>query len=146
MRQAPLARVQARLHALALCELLLPRSRAFRAVLAQHFPAFLERAIGFRAARPLPGPADVALQLRERALEATERWAEDYGAHYQQVQRLALTLCKALTRRLRIRMRACQRPACSCSTVSESGHEACACGDYNEHTLEPARTISCAAK
>ena len=78
--------MQARLHALALCELLLPRSRAFRATLAQHFPAFLERTIGFRAARPLPGPADVAQQLRERALEATERWAEDYGAHYQQVR------------------------------------------------------------
>ena len=78
--------IQTRLHALALCELLLPRSRAFRAALAQQFPAFLERTIGFRATRPLPGPSDVAAQLRERALEATERWAEDHGAHYQQAR------------------------------------------------------------
>ncbi|KAK9837243.1 hypothetical protein WJX81_001335 [Elliptochloris bilobata] len=77
---------QARLHALALCELLLPRSRAFRAALAQHFPAFLERTIGFRATRPLPGPPDVAAQLRERALEATERWADDHGTIYQQIR------------------------------------------------------------
>lgn len=78
---------QVRLHALALCELLLPRSRAFRGCLASHFPTFLERTVGFRAARPLPGPPDVAAQLRERALEAVERWAEDHGAHYQQVCR-----------------------------------------------------------
>jgi len=77
---------QARLHALALCEALLPRSRAFRGRLAEHFPLFLERAVGFRAARPLPAPADVAAQLRERALAATERWAEDHGAHYQQAR------------------------------------------------------------
>ena len=41
--------------------------------------------VGYRADAPLPGPADVAGALRQRALEALEGWNEQFGAMYHQV-------------------------------------------------------------
>lgn len=75
---------QTRLHALEVCDLLFSRSRAFRTAAAVQFPALLEASVGFRPARPLPGPSHLATQLRERALDAVERWNDNYGVFYQQ--------------------------------------------------------------
>ncbi len=61
------------------------RSRAFRMLMAQRFSRFLELAVGHRAENPLPGPADVAIQLRELALETIEIWTERFGSLYRQV-------------------------------------------------------------
>ncbi|EIE18629.1 hypothetical protein COCSUDRAFT_45128 [Coccomyxa subellipsoidea C-169] len=77
---------QTRLHALEVCNLLFARSRAFRTAAAAQFPALLEASIGFRPARPLPGPTHLATQLRERALDAVERWNDNYGVFYQQAR------------------------------------------------------------
>ncbi len=40
--------------------------------------------MGFRPGRPLPGPPELATRLREKALDAVERWNDNYGAFYQQ--------------------------------------------------------------
>lgn len=76
---------QVRLHAVEVCDHLFTRSRAFRTAAAAQFPALLEASVGFRPARPLPGPPQLAAQLRERALDAVERWNDKYGVFYQQV-------------------------------------------------------------
>ena len=70
---------------MAVCDALFSRSRAFRGHIAAQFPAFLELAVGHRAARPLPGPPRLSTQLRERALDAVEGWNERHGVFYQQV-------------------------------------------------------------
>ena len=77
--------MQTRLHAVAVCDELFTRSRAFRGHVAAQFPAFLELAVGHKAARPLPGPPRLSTQLRERALDAVEGWSERHGVFYQQV-------------------------------------------------------------
>jgi hypothetical protein len=77
---------QVRLHAVAVCDALFARSRAFRGHVAAQFPAFLELAVGHRPARPLPGPARLSTQLRERALDAIEAWNEAHGVFYQQAR------------------------------------------------------------
>ena len=61
------------------------RSKHFRTLVAQDFPEFLELTTGFKQAKPLPGPTEAAVQLRERALEAIERWTEKFGSIYPQV-------------------------------------------------------------
>jgi len=75
---------QVRLHAVEVCDHLFTRSRAFRTAAVAQFPALLEASVGFRPARPLPGPPQLATQLRERALDAVERWNDKYGVFYQQ--------------------------------------------------------------
>lgn len=84
--KVPKSAAQTRLHALEVCDLLFARSRAFRTAAAAQFPALLEASVGFRPARPLPGPPHLATQLRERALDAVERWNNNYGVFYQQAR------------------------------------------------------------
>ncbi|KAK9825982.1 hypothetical protein WJX74_003112 [Apatococcus lobatus] len=77
---------QVRLHTVALDHELFMRSRAFRRLMAQRFSRFLELAVGHRTENPLPGPQDVAVQLRELALETIEIWTERFGLLHRQVQ------------------------------------------------------------
>lgn len=91
--------MQTRLHALAVADTLFARSRAFRGHLAAQFPMFLELAIGFRPARPLPGPPRLSTKLREAALDAVERWHDAHGASHQQVSFLSLGSCQGRTAR-----------------------------------------------
>lgn len=67
-----------------ICDELFKRSRAFRSLMAANFLGFLEAAVGFRADRPLPGPPNLATQLRDKALEVCEGWNEKFGVFYQQ--------------------------------------------------------------
>lgn len=53
--------------------------------MAQRFSRFLELSVGHRSENPLPGPADVAVQLRELALATIEVWTERFGSLYRQV-------------------------------------------------------------
>lgn len=62
------------------------RSKIFRKLLAPWFPSFLEAGIGFKRDAPLPGPARIASQLRDRTLEVVERWDETFGSSYRQVR------------------------------------------------------------
>ncbi|CAL8464282.1 g3817 [Coccomyxa elongata] len=77
---------QTRLHALEVCDMLFGRSRAFRTAAAAQLPALLEAVVGYRPGRPLPGPPELATRLREKALDAVERWNDNYGAFYQQIR------------------------------------------------------------
>ena len=72
------------------------RSRTFRQLMAQRSSRFLELAVGHRAENPLPGPQDVAIQLRELALESIEIWTERFGMLYRQASShrlLAIQIC-----------------------------------------------------
>lgn len=53
--------------------------------LTSDFTRFLELSLGFRADKPLPGPASVANQLRQRSLEVIEDWNDKFGGAYKQV-------------------------------------------------------------
>lgn len=77
--------LQTRLHVVNLIDQLFQRSRAFRAQLTANFTDFLELSLGFRHERPLPGPASIASQLRDRALEVVEHWNDKFGSTYKQV-------------------------------------------------------------
>lgn len=68
-----------------LTDQLFQRSKAFRTHLTASFTDFLDLSVGFRPERPLPGPASVATQLRERTLEVVEEWNEKFGSTYKQV-------------------------------------------------------------
>ena len=69
-----------------ICDQLFQRSHLFRHLTTQHLPQLLEHAVGTKASRPLPGPADVANKLHEKALESIDQWTDKFGAYYQQVQ------------------------------------------------------------
>jgi hypothetical protein len=83
---------QTRLLALELSDELFARSKAFRALLAPRFSAFLDATIGFRAEKPLPPPAAAATALRARALEILERWEEGFAAFYPEVGSPAVSI------------------------------------------------------
>ena len=68
-----------------ICDQLFQRSHLFRHLTTQHLPRLLEHAVGTKASRPLPGPADVATKLHEKALESIDQWTDKFGAYYQQV-------------------------------------------------------------
>lgn len=68
-----------------ICDQLFLRSHLFRHLTTQHLPQLLEHAVGTKASRPLPGPADVANKLHEKALESIDQWTDKFGAYYQQV-------------------------------------------------------------
>ena len=68
-----------------ICDQLFLRSHLFRHLTMQHLPQLLEHAVGTKASRPLPGPADVANKLHEKALESIDQWTDKFGAYYQQV-------------------------------------------------------------
>lgn len=74
-----------RLHALRISNELFLRSQGFRTLLAPNISPFLALTVGHRSEAPLPGPADVATQLRQAALEALEIWDERFGSLYGQV-------------------------------------------------------------
>lgn len=76
---------QTRLHVVNLSDQLFHRSKAFRNHLTAHFTEFLELSLGFRHDKPLPGPANIANQLRDRALEVVEQWNDKFGSSYKQV-------------------------------------------------------------
>ena len=77
--------MQVRFHALKVFEELVPRSVAFRSLVAQQFSELVELMVGHRTSAPLPPPAADAGCLREFGLECIERWSEDDGAIHQQV-------------------------------------------------------------
>ena len=76
---------QTRLHVVNLSYQLFQRSKAFRNHLTAHFTEFLELSLGFRHDKPLPGPANIANQLRDRSLEVVEQWNDKFGTSYKQV-------------------------------------------------------------
>ena len=84
-------RSQVRLHALAACHELFLRSKTFRVLLAPNITPFLVLTVGHRSDTPLPGPSEVAAQLRQKALESLEGWDERFGSLYGQVQSLLNT-------------------------------------------------------
>eukprot|EP00873_Tetraselmis_striata_P018511 jgi/Tetstr1/438775/TSEL_027284.t1 len=76
---------QTRLLSVHVADELFMRSKAFRAAMAPAFDRFLELSVGYRAANPLPPPAECAESLRAAALGAVQRWDASYGPHYPQV-------------------------------------------------------------
>jgi hypothetical protein len=81
--------LQARKLAVEVCDVLFSRSKCFRRVLAGQFSQFVELTVGHKPDKPLPPPAAAAVALREKALEAVEKWHEAWGLHYPQVRFLA---------------------------------------------------------
>ena len=69
-----------------LADQLFQRSKAFRTYLTASFTQFLELSLGFRQNKPLPGPAAVANQLRQRSLEVVESWHDKFGSSYKQAR------------------------------------------------------------
>lgn len=84
--------VQTRKLALRICDVLFSRSRCFRRQLTAHFNQFVELTVGNKPDKPLPAPASVALDLRQKALEAIEQWHGQWGLQYPQVSLLHLPL------------------------------------------------------
>ncbi len=86
-----LPRLQARLRALELLEVLFARSKAARGQIAANFEEFMHLTVGHHASHPLPGPPVSAVQLRELGLALVEAWRVQYGRFYPQVwQSIAL--------------------------------------------------------
>lgn len=78
-------RLQTRKLALQLCDLLFARSKAFRRLLTAQFGQFVELTVGHKSDKPLPAPPAAAIELRQQALEAIEKWHEQWGLQYPQV-------------------------------------------------------------
>lgn len=53
--------------------------------MAPQINTFLALSVGHRSDSPLPGPAETATQLRQKALEVLERWDERFGNLYAEV-------------------------------------------------------------
>eukprot|EP00741_Cyanophora_paradoxa_P008498 tig00001336_g8223.t1 len=76
---------QIRLLATLLADELFMRSKTFRACLVEDLRTFIELAIGTSLENPLPPPEFAAVALREKALEAIERWDDEHGSRYKQL-------------------------------------------------------------
>ncbi|KAA6425451.1 MAG: UV-stimulated scaffold A protein [Trebouxia sp. A1-2] len=121
---------QTRLHVVNISDQLFQRSKAFRTHVTAHFTEFLELSLGFRHDKPLPGPANIANQLRDRALEIVEQWNDKFGSSYKQValgfnylkHNMAMRFPEVRARAAAADAEACERQARSQALLQEKYH------------------------
>lgn len=76
-----------RLSAFLICDEIFQRSHCFRELLLKDFLKFVDLTLGLDPKQPLPKPDSAAKKMKQKCVEAIQRWHDQFSAGYLTLQR-----------------------------------------------------------